>query len=283
MKSIFMSSITAGVATMLFAAEPLATSETVVGIALDTYSPCSLKEKSEITLTIGEGETVTAISPTGAETTLESEVWKPNGGGIWTLVNSQEGTAYVTVRHSQFNTLGEGTIESPANIIDDEELTDLAEKKIAEDGYVFRFCGESALLDSMIAIDGFSVTVIGDNLYRLDESDGNALFRSAASTAFFDTEKPGPDRRCRIELKKSESFPVAYSGDLWRMRAPDAQADISAISPSGTTDTKSLTGTGTMALKVTEYGAYTVTLTAGGETKKATLSFLGKGMRVICR
>ena len=191
-----------------------------------------------------------------------------------------EGEAVFTARYGLFNARGAGTAEDPAKIVDEEELNDLVLDQTASPGYVFRPCGLPTLLDTLVVPTGYLLTPSGADCYEMREAElSGAVFASSAVTAFFDTELPGPDRRAYVK----ESVPVAYSGDWWRLPTATGASTLTITPPSGTAQTKSLTGTGTEPFTGETVGKWKLSLTVRSETVDAWVTLRGKGFQVFIR
>lgn len=269
------------------AAEPLAVSDTV-SATLETYVPHIVKRVDKaVDVTYQAGETVTVTTPSGTSfvlvETAESAgtaTWTPSSAGLWTFANSHAGTTTLTVRYTDVNR-GAGTAADPANIMDDEELADLAAAgTITLAGYVFRPVGFPTLLDRLVVPAGFAVCPQDGESYVLAAVADGCLFKTTvAKTTYFDTETSGPNRK----VYAKESVPLAYSGDAWRLRTSDAAATVTVTAPSGTQTQLALTGTGVTPFEAAKTGTWTVTLTSEAGTQTAVLLVRGKGLQVILR
>ena len=118
-------------------AEAVPASVSTVRFEIDTFSsPREIKTSEELEAlydaTYFSGETVSMTAPGGSVTELVSsaaadgEVALPiNASGIWTLVNSAQGSSSIAVRYSLFGSGGEGTAESPARAVSAGEFAEL--------------------------------------------------------------------------------------------------------------------------------------------------------------
>ena len=146
---------------------------------LDTLAqPRAIKTQAELDAlwdaTYSAGETVTVTSPSGVDSMPVSAASAAgevaltfNAGGLWTAVNSAQGTATFTVRHSIFGTLGDGTSASPAKIVDTTEVLDLLNAGTASVGYVVTFAGASGLADEVILPGQYSFESAGEGLWSI--------------------------------------------------------------------------------------------------------------------
>ena len=204
-----------------------ATSETCE-YRLDTYaSPRAIKTQSELDAlwkaTYSAGETITVTEPGGADSTPVSAasaageaVLTLNAGGLWTAVNSAQGTATFTVRHEIFGTQGAGTSASPAKIVDDTEVLDLLNSGTADIGYVVTFAGASGLMDEVILPGQYSFESAGEGLWSIVAAAGVGTVASESGAYRLDTMLGGPDRT----IRKRRGYAIAYSGDNWAGRPP---------------------------------------------------------------
>ena len=228
------------------------------------------------------GETVTVVSPSGDRTTLiaaESDATSAalnlNAGGVWTLENSEQGTATFTVRHSLYGTQGAGTAASPAKLVDGDELVDLS----VGDGYVFRLEPVEALLDALSIPLGFRLVKVDDTTWRIVTSADGCLYAAAEIVYPIDSVEAGPNR----SSKKKEVLPVSYSGDDW-VRDMSKASTLTFVAPDGVESTVSLNGTGAAQFKFHTSGVWTVRLTmADGSMKTAILNIISGGFTVTLR
>ncbi len=245
-------------------------------------SPRTLKTQEEIgaldKAVFHEGEVLTTTAPDGTVTVSAPRVADGmeslsfNAGGLWTFANSRQGTATFTVRHSIYGTLGKGTADSPAKIVDEEELVDYG----AGNGYVFTPCGGDLLLGALKAPSGLGLSSLGDGNWLLVpfsegcEAMGSRLYQ-------IDTRQNGPDRRAALQI----TIPIAYTGDNWG-RGATAPSTLTFISPSSETTTMNLTGTAAVPYVFRKSGEWTLRLAHGSSTMEAVVSILG-GMTIIMR
>ena len=263
-----------------------ATAEDTV-FALDTMgSPRVLTAMDAIALTYRAGESVSALPPdsASASTLVENAAgvgafgWSPTAGGLWTLENSVSGVATFYVRYSLFPSGGTGTATTPARLVDDAELDDLVAIGRAAAGFTFVLYG-TATIDALALPAGYSLTALGDGIYRLDTMTGDELYGSVPEPAFaLDTERPGPNRTA----VKDDTLSVAYSGDSW-VGATSAASTLTFTSPSGAAIMHSCMGTGTIPFQPAEDGVWTITLTAGESSLSALLRIKRLGMSICIR
>ena len=127
-----------------------------------------------ISLPYWVGDTITVTAPDGSVSTPVSkaatageENWIATMGGVWTITNSDEGTATFSVRYSLFGEQGAGTEADPAKIVDNDELHDLVLSGTAGDGYMFVLQGSAVSFGTMTRINGYAVVPLGNGVYRL--------------------------------------------------------------------------------------------------------------------
>ena len=255
---------------------PLAETESTVVYAVDSRpSPRSVKtaeEQSQLTewgITRRSGEKVTLTAPDGTTTTLaesssaESSVAFPSlgSGGQWTLTNSKQGAVTFSVRHSG-GAGGDGTVASPAKLVDFEDLVDRG----AGNGYTFTVEGDENLFAALKVPAGYRVEKIDDGVWQLvTSSDGSENFW-AEYVYRADSRREGPDRKSRRDTAPA----IAYSGDDWKGDASKASR-LTFVSPDGTATVLSRTGTGVENFVFDRTGIWTVTLEADGNTSTAEL------------
>jgi hypothetical protein len=219
------------------------------------------------------GDVITTIAPDGTTSVsgivANAQAALPfDSGGFWTFTNSPQGTAMFVVRHSLCGTLGDGTVASPAKIVDGDELVDYVAAGTAGTGYVFTLDGEESLLNDLLLPTGYKFEMIGDALWRLVPSQDGCLYQCAHIRWSVDSKQDGPDRKT---LRK-EALPIAYTGDNWA-RAAAAVSSLTLVSPSGATATHNLAGTGARSFTLAEQGDWTVTLAmADGSTLTSTVT-----------
>ena len=256
-----------------------ATSETCE-YRLDTYaSPRAIKTQAELDAlwkaTYSAGETVTVTAPGGADSTLVSAAAAAgeaamtfNAGGLWTAVNSAQGTATFTVRHSIFGTLGDGTSASPAKIVDTTEILDLLNSSTAGIGYVVTFAGASDLMDEVILPGPYSLESAGEGLWSLATATGVGTVTSESGTYLLDTMQGGPDRT----IKKKRRYAIAYSGDNW-VGGASAASSVTVVPPHRVSSTQNFTGTGATPFPFAGRGDTTVTMTAGSTVLTSVVTY----------
>ncbi len=220
-----------------------------------------------ISLPYWAGNTITVTAPDDSVSTPVSraatagvENWTATMGGVWTIANSDEGTATFSVRYSLFGAQGAGTDADPAKIVDDDELHDLALAGVAGDGYTFVLQGSAVSFGTMAPIDGYAVVPLGNGVYRLATASDGRVCDSLAAEFPIDTISAGPNRRVSV---KEDVLPFAYSGDDWKGN-PSAASTLTFTSPSGSATIVPCTGTGAYAFAINQGGTWTVTLAAGG-------------------
>lgn len=247
---------------------------------LDTLaSPRAIKTQAELDAlwdaTYSAGETVTVTSPSGVDSMPVSAASAAgevaltfNAGGLWTAVNSAQGTATFTVRHSIFGTLGDGTSASPAKIVDTTEVLDLLNAGTASVGYVVTFAGASGLADEVILPGQYSFESAGEGLWSIATATDVETVASESGTYLLDTMQGGPDRT----IWKRRGYEIAYSGDNW-VGGASAASSLRIEPPRGATSTQNFTGTGATPFPFAGKGDTTVTMTAGSTTQTAVITY----------
>ena len=256
-----------------------ATSETCE-YRLDTLAqPRAIKTQAELDAlwdaTYSAGETVTVTSPSGVDSTSVSTASAAgevaltfNAGGLWTAVNSAQGTATFTVRHSIFGTLGDGTLASPAKVVDTTEVLDLLNAGTAGVGYVVTFAGASTLADNVILPGRYSFESAGEGLWSIATATDVGTVASESGTYLLDTMQGGPDRT----IWKKRGYAIAYSGDNW-VGGASAASSLRIVTPRGATSTQNFTGTGVTPFSFAGRGATTVSMTAGSTTQTSVITY----------
>lgn len=232
------------------------------------------------------GETVTLISSDGESTTLvsaesnvESVELPMDKGGMWTLSNSRQGTVVYTVRHSLSGTVGEGTEESPARIVDGDELIDYS----VSNGYVFKLEGLQSLFEELRLPDNVRLELVNEaeDTWRLVADNSGLLHAWGEFTYSIDSLRDGPNRMVSIQGERH----IAYSGDGW-IGNDTSLTKVTFTPPKGSgisPTTLNLTGTGTISFQFSKTGSWTIELEmANGEKMKSTILVVG-GMTVILK
>lgn len=273
--------VLAAVAGLPALADGVATTAQLAVFDLDTRGAYPVVSRSEpLALPYGDGATVTATAPGGAVTTLSTAVdgtnyWTATAGGIWTLENSNEGTATIAVRYTGAEQ-GAGTAESPWRIVDNDELAGLS----GAEGFVFVLEGPLADLGEMSPPAGYAVAVGGGGSYSLAASADGAAFIASEVAFRFDSKQPGPDRTIR---GKGNRLPFAFSGDDWGGDST-AASTLSFVPPSGVDHNESCLGTGVVEYQLNEPGTWTVTLTGDGVTTLTSIiNYEGGGFILVVR
>lgn len=269
------------------AAETVTKSEAYT-FGLDTEAqPRAIRTQAELDAlwpaTYMKGDSVTMTAPGGAETAVVSEAsWGGTfplalaSGGLWTFVDSAQGTAQFTVRHSIFGTLGAGTEASPAKVVDAMELVDLVEGGVAGDGYVYALAGDEGLAQRLMMPIGYGAADAGDGKFRLFE-DPNVC-ASGAYLFSLDTIQSGPDRDIR-----AGRWIMTYSGDEWAGDAAKASTLV-VTSPGGAVTTLSLSGTGVTSFRFPHKGDWRAVLTmSNGAVYEAILTVPATGAVIYLR
>lgn len=263
---------------------PDATAESTY--ALDTIGlPYPIKTQADLdtlwAATYRAGETVTLTTPAGTVSTLVSGAVSDgsaelpfDAGGLWTLENSEQGTAQFTVRHSIFGTLGDGTEESPAQIVDTLELFDLMFGGTAGNGYVFATVGADDLADNIIFPPGYGKESVGDTLWRLVAGADPNVFSSEIAAFPLDTEQSGPDRVTDNCPRK-----VAYSGDNWGA-GTGTSSKLTVMPPGESSAAYDLYGTGEQTVKFLKAGDWTLTLESASGTLTSIVTVLPTGLLI---
>ncbi len=285
MKNVYRLFVLATVATS--ATLPVVAIEAVCAATSEAYEyrldtlaqPRAIKTQAELDAlwdaTYSAGETVTVTSPGGVDSTLVSAASAAgevgltfNAGGLWTAVNSAQGTATFTVRHSIFGTLGDGTSASPAKIVDTTEVLDLLNSGTASVGYVVTFAGASSLADEVILPGRYSFESAGEGLWSIATATDVGTVASESGTYLIDTMQGGPDRT----IWKKRGYAIAYSGDNW-VGGASAASSVTVVPPRGATSTQNFTGTGATPFPFVGRGDTTVTMTAGSTTQTAVIKY----------
>ena len=258
---------------VVLADEPLAVS-TNFAFSVDTSGgPYVVKTLGGVALPYRVAETVTAAADGASPATLVSSAdsagsysWIPSAGGLWSLTNSYGGAASFYVRHSLF-----GAQESPAKIVDDAELADMVAAGTATDGFEFSLDGVATLL-GLETPAGWMLRGVSYGTYRLVASQPGTYYVSDDVAFAVDTVKAGPDR----STGKKEDLRVAYSGWNWT-RSVETNAVLVFTSPSGVATTNALSGTGVLAFRPMETGAWTIALESDLSTLVSHLWVSGWG------
>ena len=260
---LFAASVAAALGAARGDDSPLASSADCAFALDSTGSPYALKTQADLdaaTASVRAGDTITSTAPDGTETTLVSGAASDgalplrtasDAGGLWTLANSRGETAALTLRHSLYGTLGDGTAASPAKLVDGDELVDYS----AGDGYVFALEGGDALLGALRLPSGFRLESVSNGVWRIVSSPDGLLYEWAQLTWAVDTRQTGPKR----SVPKRDVPAVAYSGDNWA-RDASAASTLTLLSPDGVTTTHSLAGTGAREFPLRKSGDWTLTL-----------------------
>ena len=272
------------------AVAPEAVSADYVYAADSRTSPRAVKTAEELgELTGGTrratrraGEVVTLKSPNGTVTTLvsadsaaTSATLPLDAGGLWTVVNSKQGTATFTVRHSLKGTLGDGTAASPAKLVDGDELVDYS----AGAGYVFTLNGGNSLLGALRLPAGARIENAGSaQKWRIASSGEGEEYAWAQIAYVADAKSSGPDR----VISKNDSMPVSYSGDNWA-RVSSAASTLTLTAPSGAVSVYNLAGTNARTVRFNEVGEWLVALAAGGDTLTSTINVLQLGTFIFIK
>ena len=230
------------------------------------------------------GETITVTSPGGSETTLVDsaavngtyDAWRPSEGGVYTFTNDREGTATFSVRYSIFNAQGAGTVQSPAILMDDDELVDLVDAGTAAAGYVFSLDG-TATISGLVPPSGLIVVPQSEGLWRLAESEDGLLTDSPSFASRIDTAAEGPNRKMPAGMR---ALPIAYSSDNWR-GSPSAASTLEFSSEDGTSTFENCLGTGVLDVDM-NHGVWTITLTAGERVYTSVITW-AKGFVITFR
>lgn len=229
------------------------------------------------------GETVTVTAPNGVTTTLVSDAASAgtatlvlNAGGCWTLARTGQGmshdSAKITVRHSLDGTLGDGTVASPAKLVDGDELIDYG----AGENYVFTLDSVDGLLSRLVLPTGYCLKDAGDGVWKLVASVDGSQYSCANVVYRANSAQEGPDRT----TTRSDALPVAYSGDNWIGDAAKA-AKVVFTSPSGTETTFNLTGTGAQSFNFNSPGTWTVKLTMADGTIYTANIDVSNGLTIV--
>ena len=215
------------------------------------------RAKDSLVTTAPDGTTTTTAKASECEEALPI-----NAGGLWTFANPrQKGEASFIVRHSIFGTLGDGTLGSPAKLVDADELADLVDAGTASSGYYFTLYNAVSLLAGLTVPPGYGLVESGADLWRLDTSADGCRYVSTDVSYPIDSKQSGPRRVTPMQ----NVLPVAYSGDNWHRDVSKA-ATLTFVSPSGAETTISRTGTGAAAFTFDTVGIWTVRLSMADST-----------------
>lgn len=260
----------------------------IISYALDTVTeaPRSVKTAADLaaTVPVRKGETVTATAPDGTVTAVVSGAATDmalalsetlDAGGLWTLVNSREGSATFTVRHSLCGTLGEGTDASPAKLVDGDELVDYG----AGDGYVFTLEGGNTLLAALKLPTEVRLAESANGAWSLIAAANGLRYEWGELVYPIDSAQPGPDRR----IMRREALPIAYTGDNWLGNATSAST-LTITSPSGSAIVNNLEGSGANPFAFNAPGDWTVRLAiADGRTLTSVVTVRDAAFMMIIR
>ena len=222
-----------------------------------------------------KGETVVKVSPDGVETELSdgssagSSAIAIDAGGVWTFRSSRWGTAVFAVRRSIDDTLGDGTLASPAKLVDGNELIDYG----ATSGYVFRLEHLDGLLARVRIPAGACLEAVDSETWRIVASADGSQYMCGDIAYACDSKGLGPDRR----TKRKEALPIAYTGDNWNYGATKPSV-LTIISPEGQESVANCLGTGAYPFRFDKLGLWTVRLDADGSTSSAAITIMPNGI-----
>ena len=251
-------------------------------------SPYSVKDPDEgAGLVCLSGETVTATAPNGDPSTVVASAaadgvytWRPTAGGVWTLSNPAEGDAQFCVRYSAFGSAGAGTESDPIKIVDNDELSDLAESEAIQSGNVFVLLPPLATESGTVLPHGFAMEALTSGAYRLLAAVDGLLCASAPDSFAVDScfDKNG----CRVYEASQDWLPVSYSGDGWG-GASDAASTLTFTPAEGVETEVPCTGTGALDFEpgVRKHGVWTVTLTPANSAYETLVATLKERMGFI--
>lgn len=267
---------------------PVAVSE-AVSSSLDTivYEAHSVKTlDAPVSLYGFTGATITARNlDSGVTETVVSDAakagaqdWMPSSGGVWELVNAQDGIARFTVRYSLFGNAGQGdgSVADPLKIVDCTEVKDIATSDA--DGFAFVLSGGGTWSSEMELPEGFFVSDIGDGSYMLDISSGGKVYSSSTKSSRLYTDGVAPNRPMRIR----EVRHISYSGDNW-LGDLHSESVLAMVSPAGASDVRQHTGTGLELFVPAEKGRWNISLKTENLDFSALIDVLGFGTVVSIR
>lgn len=282
-----------GLSALPFAASANPTPEEVsatVVFALDTFaSSRHVKTAEDLAalwpVTRRAGESVVLVSSSGASTTLipaDSEATSASlvfsEGGAWTASNSVQGTAVFFVRHSLYGTLGDGTLQSPAKLVDGDELIDYN----AGDGYVFTLNGGESHFGDLKLPTGFRLEYADRDAepqkWRIAADASGLEYVGPELVAPLDTYYVGSARRLHVK----GMTPVAYTGDHW-CRNASADSTLTFFAPNGQSTAFDLSGTGVQPFKFNQTGIWTVRLAMADETTLEAEIVASAGFAIFVR
>lgn len=278
-------------AAALFAEEtPVAVSEAYKA-SLDTveYGFRSVTSQDEAVEIYGfKGATIIAKNlVSGATETIVTDVpeagflsWTPSAGGVWELVNKQDGTATFTVRYSLFDDgeQGSGTATDPLKIVDNAEVKDLIAEEKLSDGSFFAFVGGCADMAGLLLPGGYSVSELDGGTYMIETSSDGKVYASSSRDSMLYTDGSGPNRNMKIR----ETRVLAYTGDNW-LGAADAASSLTLLSPLDVSTITAYAGTGTVPFTPAEKGQWTVSLETEDYTYTSLINVFGIGMAITIR
>ena len=222
-------------------ASPVASGTSPVSFDLketaSSYTLGSGASVSGIPITYLKGETVSVthcgatVTPVSSAAASGEYSWSPASGGLWTLVNSVEGTVEFRLHYSLFPLDGSGTEANPAKVMDGADFTErfaLLDTG-AKDGFSFVIDSDNPSLDDFARPSGYAILEGFGGVYRLVEAADGRISGSVWGTFGIDTRKSGPNRLVRTS---EEILPIAYTGDDW-LRNASAASTVTIFAPDG--------------------------------------------------
>lgn len=229
-------------------------------------------------------DTVRVTAPDGNVTTLAEDAvsagcaaWKPDGGGVWTVESSSQGTASFAVRHSLFGEQGAGTESDPVRFVDGDELSEMSSAGTVGDACFFTLADIDGLVADLALPSGYRLMYVDGDVWRIDRNADGCIFEGGGAVYGFDGLASGPNRRMRLK----EVFPLSFSGDNWRGVGVDAV--LTVTSPSGEVETIPVSGDGSMPFSPDEEGCWKVDLATGDVSLHSEIRVFGERFFVIIR
>ena len=250
-----------------FADEPLAT-DLDFEFSLDTGgSPYVVASAGPTLLVYLADESIEITAPDGSSSTPVSSAasdgayaWTPTAGGVWTMTNDGEGSATFKVYYSLYpSSAGSGTAGDPIKAVDGNDLAALVSGGYASDGSYFTTGGVE--IEDFAQPAGYAFREDG-GIFQLVASVDGLLYAGADVEFTADTRLPGPDRK----MKKRESMPLAYGGDLWTGTNAAATATLTIYDPSGASAAQVVSGSDSVVFAPDAVGVWTITLSDGDTT-----------------
>lgn len=277
--------LVAACAAFSASADSLVTEDVDFAFDIDTRTSFVVSSLAAATpLPYWSGDTLTIVQPGGTSATPVSSAatdgsygWTPSCGGTWTITNDCEGVATFRVYYSLFPaSVGEGTVNDPLKVVDGDDLSALVSGGYAVAGKYFS--PEGVEIGRIVQPAGYAFSE-KNGIFLLVASVDGLLYVGADVAFLADTRLPGPDRK----MKKSESMPLAYSGDLWTGTNAAATATLTIYDPSGTSAAHVVSGWDSVVFAPDVAGEYTITLSDGDTTLTSLINVAAGGFILTVR